>query len=70
MERYFCVVEGKEVFKMVSPVYKQNIYAGVLDSLPPYDTVQMQLESIEDWGSVLGELGYFGFKGPLLLHRP
>lgn len=37
-ERYICVVAGKEEFKMVSPLYKQNIYSGVIDSLAPADT--------------------------------
>ena len=30
-ERYICVVKGKEEFRLVSPVYKQNIYSGVLE---------------------------------------
>lgn len=37
-ERYVCVVKGKEEFRLVSPVYKQNIYSGVLDELSPRDT--------------------------------
>lgn len=34
-ERYVCLVKGKEEFRIVSPVYKQNIYSGVLEELPP-----------------------------------
>ena len=30
-ERYFCVVSGQESFRLVSPIYKQNIYSGVLE---------------------------------------
>lgn len=37
-ERYFCVVSGREEFRLVSPVYKQNIYSGVLDELKPEET--------------------------------
>lgn len=37
-ERYFCVVAGREEFRMVSPIYKQAIYSGVLDEIPPQDT--------------------------------
>lgn len=34
-ERYLCVVTGSEEFRLVSPVFKQNIYSGVLDELDP-----------------------------------
>jgi hypothetical protein len=34
-ERYYCVVDGKEEFRIVSPIYKQNIYSGVLEELAP-----------------------------------
>lgn len=37
-ERYICVVSGSETFKMVSPVYKQNIYSGVYEELLPEET--------------------------------
>lgn len=37
-ERYLCVVTGKEEFRLVSPVYKQNIYSGVLDELDPRES--------------------------------
>jgi hypothetical protein len=37
-ERYFCVVDGQESFRMVSPIYKQNIYSGVLEQLMPQET--------------------------------
>jgi hypothetical protein len=31
-------VKGKEEFRLVSPVYKQNIYSGVLENLSPNET--------------------------------
>ena len=31
VENLFCVIQGTEVFKVVSPIYKQNIYTGVFD---------------------------------------
>jgi len=37
-ERYFCVVKGKEEFRLVSPVFKQNIYSGVLEELSPVES--------------------------------
>ena len=37
-ERYVCVVKGSEEFRLVSPVYKQNIYSGVLEELSPNET--------------------------------
>jgi hypothetical protein len=37
-ERYFCVVRGREEFRLVSPVYKQNIYSGVLENLSPNES--------------------------------
>jgi hypothetical protein len=37
-ERYHCVVKGEETFRIVSPVYKQNIYSGVLEELPPTES--------------------------------
>lgn len=37
-ERYICVVDGTEEFRMVSPLYKQNIYSGVYDDLVPIET--------------------------------
>ena len=30
-ERYFCVLDGTEEFRLVSPTYKQEIYSGVLE---------------------------------------
>ena len=29
METYKCVITGAETFKMVSPVFNQNLYSGV-----------------------------------------
>ena len=37
-ERYFCVLRGEEQYKFVSPIYKQAIYSGILEELPPADT--------------------------------
>ena len=37
-ERYYCVVKGEEDFKLVSPVFKQNIYSGVIEELQPNET--------------------------------
>ena len=37
-ERYFCVIKGEEEFKIVSSVYKQNIYSGVLEELQPTES--------------------------------
>jgi hypothetical protein len=37
-ERYICVISGAETFKMVSPVFKQNIYSGVFEELLPEET--------------------------------
>lgn len=37
-ERYYCVVKGKEEYRLVSPVYKQNIYSGVLEQLSPNES--------------------------------
>ncbi|CDW89807.1 UNKNOWN [Stylonychia lemnae] len=34
-ERYVCVIKGSEQFRMVSPVYKHEIYSGVLEELDP-----------------------------------
>ncbi len=37
-ERYVCVIEGREEFKLVSPAFKQSIYSGVFDELDPHET--------------------------------
>jgi len=34
-ERFICVLVGKETIKMMSPVFKQNIYQGVYDDIHP-----------------------------------
>ena len=34
-EHWICVLDGSEEFRIVSPVYRQNIYSGVLDHLHP-----------------------------------
>ena len=28
-ERYICVMKGQETFKLVSPIYRKNLYVGV-----------------------------------------
>lgn len=33
MESYFCVTHGEELFRLVSPVFKQNMYSGVREEL-------------------------------------
>jgi len=30
-----CLADGKEIVKLVSPVFKQNLYSGVYDDLHP-----------------------------------
>jgi hypothetical protein len=30
-ENFYCVIAGKEEFAFTSPIFKQNIYAGVFD---------------------------------------
>lgn len=37
-ERLICVIDGTEEFRMVSPIYKQNIYSGVFEELQPTKT--------------------------------
>ena len=37
LERFICVLEGKESFKMIHPVFKENVYQGVYDDLHPED---------------------------------
>lgn len=37
-ERYFCVLNGTEEFRLVSPVHKHEIYSGVLERYPPNET--------------------------------
>jgi hypothetical protein len=32
------MVKGKEEFKIVSPMFKQAIYSGVLEELDPHET--------------------------------
>jgi hypothetical protein len=34
-EMLHCVVDGKEHYKLMSPVFKQNLYSGVYDDLHP-----------------------------------
>ena len=32
-EQYICVLKGTEEFRVVSPIYRQNIYVGVSEKL-------------------------------------
>ena len=32
-EQYICVIKGEEEFRVVSPIYRQNIYVGVSEKL-------------------------------------
>ena len=37
-ERVVCVVSGKERFRLVSSIFKQNMYSGIYEDLNPLDT--------------------------------
>lgn len=37
-ERVVCMVQGKETFRMVSSIFKQNMYSGVFEELGPLET--------------------------------
>jgi hypothetical protein len=32
-EKYICVMKGKERFKVVSPIYRQNIFVGNIEDM-------------------------------------
>lgn len=34
-ESFMCVLDGQQVVKMISPVFKQNLYQGVYEDLNP-----------------------------------
>lgn len=34
-EVYVCQIQGRERFKLVAPVFKQNMYSGIREELPP-----------------------------------
>ena len=34
-EKFICVLDGVEEFKLVSPAFRQNLYSGVYDDLQP-----------------------------------
>jgi hypothetical protein len=34
-ETFMCLLDGQESFRLVSSVFKQNLYSGVYDDLPP-----------------------------------
>ena len=33
-EQYICVLKGREEFRMVSPIYRQNIFVGAMEDMP------------------------------------
>lgn len=37
-EQHICVVRGTEEYKLVSPIYRQNIYVGAFEELGPDET--------------------------------
>ena len=37
-ERYICILQGSETFRMVNAIFKQNMYSGVFEDLPPLET--------------------------------
>ena len=34
-ERFVCVLDGSEDFRLISPAFRQNLYSGVYDDLHP-----------------------------------
>jgi hypothetical protein len=38
VERIVCLTKGAETFRLVAPIFKNNIYAGVYDDLDPMET--------------------------------
>ena len=34
-EKFICCLDGHEMFKLVSPAFRQNLYSGVYDDLHP-----------------------------------
>ena len=37
-EQQICVIKGKEEFRLVSPIYRKDIYVGVFAHLPKYES--------------------------------
>ena len=37
-EKLVCLVSGNEKFRMVSSIYKQNMYSGIYEDLDPLET--------------------------------
>ena len=37
-ERLVCLLNGKETFRMVSSIFKQNMYSGVFVDMDPLET--------------------------------
>lgn len=46
-EQYICVVKGKEEFRLVSPIFRPNIYVGSYHQLPD-DASPVNLFSSDD----------------------
>ena len=37
-ERLICLISGKEKFRLINAIYKQNMYSGVYEDLSPLET--------------------------------
>ena len=37
-EQYICVLKGQENYKLVSPIFRKNIYVGVLEKFKQHET--------------------------------
>ena len=37
-ERLICIIEGSEIFRMVSAIFKPNMYSGIYEDLDPFKT--------------------------------
>lgn len=37
-EKLVCLLQGRETFRMVSSVFKQNMYSGVFEHMDPLET--------------------------------
>ena len=49
METYSCIIFGTETFRLVSPLFKQNMYSGYQDELDPAQSpVDLFYENVTD----------------------
>ena len=47
-ETYICLTTGNEIFRLVSPVFKQNMYSGVREELTSnISPIDLFYESVE-----------------------